>query len=98
MQAEADQKGFVGRKLKAQYRLLTKQQIAVYKMAQKPALAEQGSGEYRIGLHQWEKRHAKALIANVPQLIHAEVDAKPGAKACSMNIHQRSLVATPLKS
>ena len=50
---------------------LTKQQIAVYKMAQKPTL----------------------VATDTYKLIRREVDAEPGAKACSMNIPQSVLVA-----
>ena len=74
---------------------LTKQQIAVYKMAQEPKPQNKALENVRLEVVEQEKGIYKAtLIAtDAYKLIHREVDAEPGAKACSINIPQSVFVA-----
>ena len=74
---------------------LTKQQIAVYKMAQKPTPQNKVLENVRLEVVEQEKGIYKATLIATDgyKLIRREVDAEPGAKACSMNIPQSVLVA-----
>lgn len=74
---------------------LTKQQIAVYKMAQEPKPQNKVLENVRLEVVEQEKGIYKAtLIAtDAYKLIHREVDAEPGAKACSINIPQSVFAA-----
>ncbi len=80
---------------------LTKQQTsAVYKMAQKPTPQNKVLENVQTGglsggksLHKKPRHH----ICHRRLSIRREVDAEPGAKACSMNIPQ-SVLITMIKS
>ena len=74
---------------------LTKQQIAVYKMAQKPTPQNKVLENIRLEVVEQEKGIYKATLIATDgyKLIRREVDAEPGAKACSMNIPQSVIVA-----
>ncbi len=70
----------------------TKQQIAVYKWRRSDT-AEQGS-ENRLEVVEQEKGiHKSHAHTDGYKPIRREVDAEPGAKACSPNIPQSALVA-----
>lgn len=74
---------------------LTKQQIAVYKMAQKPTPQNKVLENVRLEVVEQEKGIYKATLIATDgyKLIRREVDTEPGVKACSMNIPQSVLVA-----